>query len=87
MELSDKRMQLLRSGKAVEPVIGKLICSCNNVGEGNLLNKINEGCKDHLQLCQLTGAGMGCGSCRPEVKDILDTHVKVLKKEKVIEPV
>ena len=86
MELSDKRMQLLRSGKAVEPVIGKLICSCNNVGEGNLLNKINEGCKDHLQLCQLTGAGMGCGSCRPEVKDILDAHVNVLKKEKVIEP-
>jgi ferredoxin-nitrate reductase len=50
MELSEKRLQLLRSGKAVEPVIGKLICSCNNVGEGNLANKIKEGCKDHLQL-------------------------------------
>ena len=81
MELSEKRMQLLRSGKAVEPVIGKLICSCNNVGEGNLINKINEGCKDHLQLCQLTGAGMGCGSCRPEVKAILDSCVNVIKKE------
>lgn len=81
MELSEKRMQLLRSGKAVEPVIGKLVCSCNNVGEGNLLNKINEGCKDHLQLCQLTGAGMGCGSCRPEVKAILDSCVNVIKKE------
>ncbi len=87
MELSEKRMQLLRSGKAIEPVIGKLICSCNNVGEGNLLNKINEGCKDHLQLCQLTGAGMGCGSCRPEVKAILDAHVNVLKKEAVVETV
>jgi ferredoxin-nitrate reductase len=81
MELSEKRMQLLRSGKAVEPVIGKLICSCNNVGEGNLINKINEGCKDHLQLCQLTGAGMGCGSCRPEVKAILDSCINVIKKE------
>ena len=81
MELSEKRMQLLRSGKAIEPVIGKLICSCNNVGEGNLINKINEGCKDHLQLCQLTGAGMGCGSCRPEVKAILDSCVNVIKKE------
>jgi ferredoxin-nitrate reductase len=81
MELSEKRLQLLRSGKTVEPVIGKLVCSCNNVGEGNILNKIKEGCKDHLQLCQLTGAGMGCGSCRPEVKAILDAQVNVLKKE------
>jgi ferredoxin-nitrate reductase len=72
VELSEKRLQLLRSGKTSEPVIGKLVCSCNNVGEGNLLNKIKEGCKDHLQLCQLSGAGMGCGSCRPEVKAFLD---------------
>jgi ferredoxin-nitrate reductase len=77
MELSEKRLQLLRSGKMTEPVIGKLICSCNNVGEGNLINKIKEGCKDHLQLCQLTGAGMGCGSCRPEVKAILEKEMKL----------
>lgn len=76
MELSEKRLQLLRSGKTAEPVIGKLICSCNNVGEGNLINKIQEGCKDHLQLCQLTGAGMGCGSCRPEVKHVLEEQLK-----------
>jgi len=79
MELSEKRLQLLRSGKTAEPVIGKTVCSCNNVGEGNLINKIKDGCKDHLQLCQLTGAGMGCGSCRPEVKAILDSFVNVLK--------
>ncbi|WP_462219776.1 molybdopterin-dependent oxidoreductase [Ferruginibacter sp.] len=81
LELSEKRLQLLRSGKAAEPVIGKLVCSCNNVGEGNLINKIKEGCKDHVQLCQLTGAGMGCGSCRPEVKAILDGYLNVIKKE------
>jgi ferredoxin-nitrate reductase len=72
LELSEKRLQLLRSGKQAEPVLGRLVCSCNNVGEGNLINKIKEGCKDHLQLCQLSGAGMGCGSCRPEVKAILE---------------
>jgi len=77
IELSEKRLQLLRSGKSTEPVIGKLVCSCNNVGEGNLVNKINEGCKDHLQLCQLTGAGMGCGSCRPEVKTILEKELNL----------
>jgi len=79
IELSEKRLQLLRSGKTTEPIIGKTVCSCNNVGEGNLINKIKDGCKDHLQLCQLTGAGMGCGSCRPEVKAILDSFVNILK--------
>ena len=72
IELSEKRLQLLRSGKKAEPIIGKLICSCAGIGEGNIVNKINEGCKDLVQLCQLSGAGMGCGSCRPEVKSILE---------------
>jgi ferredoxin-nitrate reductase len=75
VELSDKRLQLLRSGKTSGPLIGRTVCSCNNVGEGNLINKIREGCKDHLQLCQLTGAGMGCGSCRPEVQAILNANI------------
>jgi ferredoxin-nitrate reductase len=76
IELSEKRLQLLRSGKSTEPVIGKLVCSCNNVGEGNLINKIKEGCRDHLQLCQTSGAGMGCGSCRPEIKQILELQLR-----------
>jgi len=75
IELSEKRMQLLRSGKNAEPVIGKLVCSCAGIGEGNITNKINEGCKDLVQLCQLSGAGMGCGSCRPEVKSILEREL------------
>ncbi|MCX6181976.1 MAG: molybdopterin-dependent oxidoreductase [Bacteroidetes bacterium] len=72
MELSEKRLSLLRSGKKAEPVIGKLVCSCGSVGEGNLENKIKEGCHDFKKLCQLAGAGMGCGSCKPEVQGIFD---------------
>ncbi len=77
IELSDKRLQLLRSGKAAEPVLGKLVCSCNNVGAGNLQKNIANGCTDYGILCQQTGAGMGCGSCRPEVKVILDNALKL----------
>ena len=72
LELSEKRMALLRSGKAAAPVLGKLVCSCNNVGEGNLTQMIRGGCSDFRQLCQQSGAGMGCGSCKPEVKALLD---------------
>jgi ferredoxin-nitrate reductase len=72
IELSEKRLELLRSGKKAEPVLGKLVCSCNGVGQGNLENKIRSGCSDFQQLCNETGAGTGCGSCRTEVKAILD---------------
>ncbi len=72
IELSEKRLALLRSGKTSEPVLGKLVCSCNNVGQGNLQNAIKGGCTDFAQLCQKTGAGTGCGSCRPEVRMILE---------------
>jgi ferredoxin-nitrate reductase len=79
LELSDKRLELLRSGKQAESVEGKLVCSCNNVGAGNIMNKIKSGCTEFKELCQATGAGMGCGSCRPEVKSILEkTLVPVL---------
>ncbi len=80
-ELSDKRLQLLRSGQKSEPVLGKIVCSCNNVGSGNLQNKIAEGCKDFNQLCKTTGAGTGCGSCKPEVKRILE---EMLATEKTV---
>ncbi|MGB4398849.1 MAG: (2Fe-2S)-binding protein, partial [Daejeonella sp.] len=49
------------------------VCSCNNVGSGNITAKIGSGCHDLQSLCALTGAGTGCGSCRPEVKKILDS--------------
>ncbi len=71
-ELSDKRLSLLRSGQAPKPVLGKLVCSCNSVGDGNLQEAIKAGATEFKQLCQTTGAGTGCGSCRPEVKAILE---------------
>ncbi|MBY0426956.1 MAG: FAD-dependent oxidoreductase, partial [Cytophagales bacterium] len=78
IELSDKRLQLLRSGKKADPVIGKLVCSCNNVGEGNIINKIKSGCEILGEVCSQTGAGMGCGSCRSEVKAILERTLSVV---------
>ncbi|TKK69753.1 NAD(P)H-nitrite reductase [Ilyomonas limi] len=71
-ELSEKRLELLRSGKKAASVLGKLVCSCGNVGEGNIVNKIKEGCTDLKALCQASGAGLGCGSCRPEVQKLLE---------------
>lgn len=74
-ELSDKRMQLLRSGNKAAPVLGKLVCSCNNVGADNLKLAITAGCDSLKDLCATTGAGTGCGSCRPEVQRILEASL------------
>jgi ferredoxin-nitrate reductase len=78
VELSERRMQLLRSGKKAEPVVGKLVCSCNQVGDGNLKKLIEGGCCTLQELCQTSGAGLGCGSCKPEIQRILreTEHVK-----------
>ncbi|MBS1531236.1 MAG: FAD-dependent oxidoreductase, partial [Bacteroidetes bacterium] len=78
IELSEKRLQLLRSGSKADPLLGTLVCSCNNVGSGNINKKIAEGCDNMKDLCATTGAGTGCGSCRPEVKRLLDEALRNL---------
>ncbi len=72
IELSEKRLALLRSGKPPEPIIGELVCSCNNVGDGNIKKYIAEGCVSLDSICEASGAGTGCGSCKPEIQYILN---------------
>jgi len=76
LELSEKRLQLLRSGKKSEPVLGRLVCSCNNVGNENLHRAVKAGADTLDKLCATTGAGTGCGSCRPEVQRLLESFAQ-----------
>jgi len=78
-ELAGLRNKLLRTGKPVEPVLGKILCSCNNVGDGNILKTIRSGASSVDAICDQTGAGTGCGSCRPEIQ-------KMLKEEQELVP-
>ncbi|MBN9380029.1 MAG: molybdopterin-dependent oxidoreductase [Chitinophagaceae bacterium] len=79
IELNERRLGLLRSGGKAEPVLGRLVCSCNNVGSGNIENKAAAGCTEMSQIAAATGAGTGCGSCRPEVKKILEKKLEEMK--------
>ncbi|WP_375241220.1 molybdopterin-dependent oxidoreductase [Polaribacter sp.] len=72
IELSDKRDALLRGSSNAEPVLGKLVCSCSQVGSGNLETAITKGCVNFTELCNKTGAGLGCGSCKTEIREILN---------------
>lgn len=70
-ELAERRAYLLRSGGSSGRMVkGKIVCACNNVGEGNLTDAIKEGCSSMTELCTLTTAGTKCGSCKPEIKAI-----------------
>lgn len=71
IELAEKRELLLRGATKQEPVKGKLICSCSQVGSGNIEEAIRQGCTDFTALCDQTGAGLGCGSCKTEVRELL----------------
>jgi ferredoxin-nitrate reductase len=73
LELDESRRSLLRGGgTAREPMEGRLVCSCNQVGEGNLVRAMAQGCDSLEALCLETGAGTGCGSCKPEVAAIME---------------
>jgi ferredoxin-nitrate reductase len=76
IELNEKRLGLLRSGGRSEPVSGRLVCSCNNVGSGNIENRIASGCTELSKIAAATGAGTGCGSCRTEIKKILEKKLQ-----------
>ena len=77
IEMSDKRNTLLRGASNDKPVLGKLVCSCSQVGAGNIEETIKAGCTDFTELCNKTGAGLGCGSCKTEVRELLN-KTKVL---------
>ncbi len=79
IELSEKRNELLRGASNTMPLKGKLICSCSQVGEGNIWDAIAGGCDTFNRLCSETGAGLGCGSCKPEVKALLDGQLAILQ--------
>jgi ferredoxin-nitrate reductase len=70
-ELGDKRNQLLRSGSKKAVMTGRMICSCNQVGEGNIEQAIKNGSDSLEAIMAATNAGTGCGSCKPELKELL----------------
>jgi len=73
-ELDAERGQLLRPGTGAtrEPVRGRVVCSCNKVGEGNIADALASGCASVDAVCAKTRAGTGCGSCKPEVALLLE---------------
>jgi nitrite reductase (NADH) large subunit len=48
------------------------ICDCNAVSKGDIIEAVMTGARGLQAVCDVTRAGTGCGSCRPEVQEIID---------------
>ena len=66
------RMALL-SGRSPTPTpsIGRVVCSCFNIGVNQLASAVAAGCTTVEEIGQRLGAGTNCGSCRPEIRTII----------------
>jgi nitrite reductase (NADH) large subunit len=79
MDVPDNRAELLFPAMRAEgpPSAAELpdqaqICNCNGVTKGRLRTAIADGCRSLRALCDATRAGTGCGSCKPQVQQVLE---------------
>ena len=54
------------------------VCHCNGVSKGSLVAAMKAGCDTLKAVCDATRAGTGCGSCKPDVRAILELSAKEL---------
>lgn len=70
----NERMALLTGKPPLgTPDVGKIICACFNVGEKTILSAIKKGrLKTYQEVGDSCKAGTNCGSCVPEIKDLMN---------------
>jgi assimilatory nitrate reductase catalytic subunit len=74
--LSAVERRALLAGRAPEagPSIGRVVCACFNVGVNQLAVAAQSGCRSLDAIGQALGAGTNCGSCRSEIRRIVDAY-------------
>lgn len=66
------KVAILKAEIRAEFLLGKQICSCFNVHEKTIEQSILEGNKSLELLGQSIKCGSGCGSCKPELKRMIN---------------
>ena len=67
-------------GPAVDA--GPQVCACRNVGARQIITAIASGADTEDAVGNLTGAGVTCGSCRPEILGLIRTHLRQASAQK-----
>jgi assimilatory nitrate reductase catalytic subunit len=53
---------------------GLLVCSCFKVGEKTIIDAISSGCTSVDALGEILQCGTNCGSCKPELSQLISRH-------------
>ena len=75
-ELAARRATLLRGSPVAARGGGRTVCSCASIDEGAIRQACDGGAKTLQEIMSQTGAGTGCGSCRPELASIMSLRAK-----------
>ena len=54
---------------------GATVCSCLGVGQNDIAAAVARGCGTVTAIGEATGAGTNCGSCRAEIRGIIDAKL------------
>ena len=65
------RIALLAGGTPNRPPNSPVVCACHAIDVAAIGRAIAAGCCNVEAVGAATGAGTGCGSCRPELRDLL----------------
>jgi assimilatory nitrate reductase catalytic subunit len=70
----DRRVLLSGLAPVPMPSAGRIICSCFNVGIHQIAAAVAEGCGSVEAIGAALRAGTNCGSCRSELRTIIDAN-------------
>ena len=59
---------------ADRPEKGAIICACMSVGANEIATAVRAGCHSVDAVGRATQAGTNCGSCKPEITEIIHAH-------------
>ncbi len=79
-ELPPNRAELLHPAAAPAGPMSPLelpdeaqICNCNGVSKAQIIHAVGQGCRTLQSVCSATRAGTGCGSCKKDVRLLLES--------------
>jgi NAD(P)H-dependent nitrite reductase large subunit len=88
--LADNRAELLFRNFDIRPQASDVIpdtaqiCNCNAVSKAQIIECVLAGARSLSAVCEATRAGTGCGSCKPEVQEIVDLACRGLADPDVL---
>ncbi|MEO8902367.1 MAG: FAD-dependent oxidoreductase [Polyangiaceae bacterium] len=75
-QIPEDPLELLCTARSSAPSTERVVCNCNKVTEGTLIEAISAGSDSIEAIADCTRAGTGCGSCKGELTQLLRAYSK-----------